>query len=303
VGNEKNKAIRTGKETTSGFCLKCGAWYGQLGLEPTIDMYIEHLLEITKELKRVLKPTGVMFWNHADCYSGSGKGYGSIDPKYPSARDTRNTIRPNRLKINIPQKCLCLQNYRLILRMVDEQGWILRNQCPWIKPNAMPESVEDRFARKWEPVFMLTKNNKPQYYYNIKTGLMADRKPPENKQVEGIDWGWEEVGIVNENTFNVRVRDADKGRFMEGATEEEKRNYGKPKLKKVSYWKSLDYWFDLDAVRVPHKESTIQRAMYPVNAFGGDPNNLLGKLGKGKRFGLSQLNHFLRPIMQYFLRN
>ena len=47
----------------SSFCQKCGAWYGQLGLEPTLIMYIEHLLLITKELKRVLKPTGVMFWN------------------------------------------------------------------------------------------------------------------------------------------------------------------------------------------------------------------------------------------------
>jgi len=58
----------------SGFCKKCGAWYGQLGLEPTLDMYIDHLLEITKELKRVLKPTGVMFWNHGDCYGGSNSG-------------------------------------------------------------------------------------------------------------------------------------------------------------------------------------------------------------------------------------
>ena len=53
----------------SGFCKKCGAWYGQLGLEPTLDMYIEHMLQITVELKRVLKPSGVCFWNHGDNYS------------------------------------------------------------------------------------------------------------------------------------------------------------------------------------------------------------------------------------------
>ena len=44
----------------SGFCQKCGAWYGQLGLEPTIESYLEHLLQITAELKRVLKKSGVM---------------------------------------------------------------------------------------------------------------------------------------------------------------------------------------------------------------------------------------------------
>ncbi|RLI99183.1 MAG: hypothetical protein DRP08_07480, partial [Candidatus Aenigmatarchaeota archaeon] len=58
----------------SGFCKKCGAWFGQLGLEPSLDMYIEHLLEIMRELKRVLKKTGVIFWNHGDNYSTSPPG-------------------------------------------------------------------------------------------------------------------------------------------------------------------------------------------------------------------------------------
>jgi len=144
----------------SAFCGKCGAWYGQLGLEPTLDLYIEHLIWIMKELKRVLKKTGIIFWNHGDCYSSSGKGRGSIDPKYPSARDTRNDIRPNRFKIDIPQKCMCLQNYRFILRCIDELGLILRNIIIWYKPNHMPSSVKDRFSSAYEPVFMLVKSKK-----------------------------------------------------------------------------------------------------------------------------------------------
>ncbi|PIP24166.1 MAG: hypothetical protein COX35_02215, partial [Candidatus Nealsonbacteria bacterium CG23_combo_of_CG06-09_8_20_14_all_37_18] len=55
--------------TFSGFCQKCGAWYGQLGLEPTLDLYIEHLLRITAELKRVLKKSGVIFINFGTSYS------------------------------------------------------------------------------------------------------------------------------------------------------------------------------------------------------------------------------------------
>jgi len=47
--------------TQQAFCKKCGAWFGQLGLEPTLELYIQHLLQITAELKRVLKPTGVCF--------------------------------------------------------------------------------------------------------------------------------------------------------------------------------------------------------------------------------------------------
>jgi len=61
----KNQDIKT----FSGFCQKCGAWYGQLGLEPTLDLYIEHLLRITAELKRVLKKSGVIFINFGTSYS------------------------------------------------------------------------------------------------------------------------------------------------------------------------------------------------------------------------------------------
>ena len=79
---------------------------GQIGLEPMLEEYLEKLLAITSELKRVLKPSGVMFWNH----------------------DT-----------NMEGKCNTIQNWRLIIRMVDEQGWILRGKGPiiWFKPNSM----------------------------------------------------------------------------------------------------------------------------------------------------------------------
>ena len=254
--------------TKSSFCKKCGAWYGQLGLEPTLEMYIKHMLQITAELKRVLKKTGVMLWNHGDCYGGTGTGH--KPEHYPEGHKLRfkgttpSSWYADLQKVGVKPKCMALQNYRLVLRMIDEQGWILRNIIIWHKPNHMPSSVKDRFTSAYEPVFMLVKTNKPSYYYNIKTGLMVNKKPKELK--EGVDYGFEEVGIVNENTFNVRVRDANKDRFLEKATEEEIRNYGKPKTKKVSYWKSIDYWFDLDAVRVPHKESTIERCKYPYKA-------------------------------------
>ncbi|MBA7487137.1 hypothetical protein ES707_22699 [subsurface metagenome] len=250
------------KELKQGqFCSLCNAWYGQLGLEPTLDLYLSHLWQITDELYRVLKKTGVMFWNHGDCYSG-GKVGRTDDYIYNNARE-RTQGRQRKPSDNIPTKCLVMQNYRLILGMIDK-GWILRNTIIWNKPNHMPSSVKDRFTSSYEPVFMLTKNNKPQYYYNTKTGLMMDKKP--KKLIEGIDWDWKIVGDYDgETTFNVRVRDADKNRFMEGATEEEKKSYKKGKRKKVSYWKSVNYWFDLDAVRQPHKDISKERISRAVN--------------------------------------
>jgi len=125
---ESNKA----RTQTTQFCRKCGAWYGQLGLEPSLDLYINHLLQITDELKRMLKKTGILFWNHGDCYGG---------------------------------KCLILQNWRLIIKMIDEQDWILRNVMIWYKPNYLPCSIKDRLTNTYEPVFMLVKNK--NYYFNL----------------------------------------------------------------------------------------------------------------------------------------
>ena len=126
------------KGTTTDFCQKCGAWYGQLGLESTIELYLEHLLQITAELKRVLKKSGVMFWNHGDCYGGSGMGTWKNPPKKINSKEIYHIpygsnvpIRRNREMA----KCLMLQNWRLILRMIDgveqyhikdsgERGWL-----------------------------------------------------------------------------------------------------------------------------------------------------------------------------------
>jgi len=126
----------------------------EIGQESTLDEYILHLLEVTRELKRVLKKTGVMFWNH----------------------DT-----------NKQNLCDSMQNYRLVIKMIDEQGWLMPKKGPiiWFKPNHMPDSFKRGFTHSYEPVFMLVKDR--------------------------------------------------------------------------------NYWFDLDAVRVPHKESSKKRVLRAVS--------------------------------------
>lgn len=106
---------------------------GQIGLEPTLEAHHKRLLVITAELHRALKPSGVMFWNHGDSYNGD--------------------------------KCLAMQNERLIMRMIDDQGWILRNRLIWNKPNGMPSSVRDRFSNKYEPIYLLAKSHK--YWFDL----------------------------------------------------------------------------------------------------------------------------------------
>lgn len=287
VGNQRNSAIAKTHSIRGRFCQLCGAWYGQLGLEPTLELYLEHMLLITKECHRVLKPTGVMWWNHGDNYNSKRSAPNA--PKLGKRERKYNQV--SIISNDIPLKCLCLQNYRLILRMIDEQGWILRNTVIWNKPNNMPSSTKDRLTNKYEPVFFLVKNIRARYYWNEKTGLMASKKPSKDKQVEGVDWDWQEVGFVDKNTFNVGVRDVGKERFMEGATEKEKKNYGKSKLKKKSFWHSLNYWFDLDAIREKHKYLEIEKRRKDFADkvhYGGQQVEMRGK----NRYGRSRIEDF-----------
>lgn len=256
-----NAENRPGKP--SQFCSKCGAWYGQLGLEPTLDLYISHLLQVTAELKRVLRKDGVMFWNHGDSYGGSATGsLPNPNPNFRSIRtqeaemEGQEAIKqgPETYKKKYP-KCLMLQNFRLILRMIDEQGWILRNDIIWHKKNHMPSSVKDRFSNAYEPIFMFAKQSKPQYYYNIKTVLMADRKAKDPK--ENIDWEWRPCPRCQKDFLAVAPNG--KSTYRKSPVLGPcSRCKGTGKIKH-SFWRALDYWFDLDAVRLPHKENSILR--------------------------------------------
>ena len=140
---------------------------GQIGMEPALEEYLEGLLKVTKECKRVLKPTGVMFWNHGDSYpSGGGK---AIESSFNRNMGIDTNSQPDyRVSAKLRSqrgKCLIMQNERLIMQMIDNQGWILRNRIIWHKPNGMPSSVTDRFSSKYEPVYMLTKNKK--YHFDL----------------------------------------------------------------------------------------------------------------------------------------
>ena len=136
---------------------------GQIGLESTLEEYLEKMLAVTSELKRVLKKSGTMFWNHGDSYGANWRG---------GIRESEFTIEKFRKKkpwqdfygkTGKITKCLSLQNFRLAQRMVDEQGWILRNIIIWHKPNCMPSSVKDRFTVDYEPIFFFTRSK--EYWF------------------------------------------------------------------------------------------------------------------------------------------
>lgn len=263
----------------AGFCVKCGAWCGQLGLEPTLEMFINHLLLITAELKRVLKPTGVIFWNHGDAYASSGTRRFDTD-KYGG----KSGIHCGRARIdNYAAQCMLLQNHRLITRMIDEQGWILRNTIIWYKPNHMPSSVTNRFANAYDSIFMLVKNTKPSYYYNEKTMLMVDQKP--TKLVRGFDW---ESRTCPKCEGKGRIREKGKYRKCTRC-----KTIGKVKH---SFWHSLSYWFDLGAVRVPHSMSTLKRIKYPTSPYGDGNKNIGCRMAGTKKLDVGHIMLQLNPL-------
>jgi len=125
---------------------------GQLGLEKTLTEYLDKMLAVTAELKRVLKKTGTLWWNHGDSYGGSWADSGHR-PDNEDSFPRKGHPKENPPQRNMYQKSLLMQAHRLAIRMIDEQGWILRNQIIWHKPNCMPSSVKDRFTVDFEPIF------------------------------------------------------------------------------------------------------------------------------------------------------
>ena len=132
---------------------------GQFGLEPTPELYIEHMTEVFHEVRRVLRDGGTLWLNIGDTYSAN-RGYQVADNKWKDVGNHMSMSVPNGMQ----PKCLCMIPERLAWSLI-EDGWILRNKIIWYKPNAMPSSVRDRFSNKWEYLFLFSKQQK--YYFDL----------------------------------------------------------------------------------------------------------------------------------------
>ena len=125
------------------FCLKCGAWRGQLGAEPTPALYIQHLVQIFQEVKRVLRSDGVVFLNIGDSMASAPPGNKELK-RWQHGEAAENidstSIRRSTIVGNLKPLDKCLIPFRLAIAL-QEDGWYLRQDIIWHKPNAMPESV------------------------------------------------------------------------------------------------------------------------------------------------------------------
>jgi len=125
---------------------------GQIGLEPTLPQYINNLVGVFREVKRVLHDDGTFWLNIGDGYTSGNRGWRAPDKKNPARA---MSVRPD-TPVGLKPKDLLGVPWRLAFALQDD-GWFLRADIVWHKPNAQPESVKDRPTRCHEYLFLLSK--------------------------------------------------------------------------------------------------------------------------------------------------
>lgn len=161
------------------FCTTCSAWRGELGLEPSVDLFVKHLVEIFREARRVLRRDGTVFLNIGDTYNSYPANRGESHRANDIPEDARPAVETGfgLLSKKAKNKDLLLVPSRLALAL-QEDGWWVRQDVIWSKAggncprcyhriekgSTKPESAKDRFVRAHEYVFLLTKSQK--YFFD-----------------------------------------------------------------------------------------------------------------------------------------
>jgi len=138
----------------------------QIGLESTPDAYIAKMVAVFAEVRRVLKPEGTCWLNLGDSYAGSGKGQGgqgTTSTKQLSNHGSYHGGLSTTFADGLKPKDLCMIPARVALAL-QADGWWLRSDIIWAKPNPMPESCKDRPTSAHEHIYLLTKSAK--YWYD-----------------------------------------------------------------------------------------------------------------------------------------
>ena len=226
---------------------KCGAYYGALGLEPIHDClswarsqepcavcYVCHLRTIFAQVKRVLRDDGIFWLNLGDCYAGSGKAGTSIEyqrghTQFGQKERQERLGLPIKPPKGLKPKDLCMMPSRVAMALQTD-GWYLRSIIPWLKRNTTPESVRDRPTTANEWILLLTKSGKPQYWtHPRKRGTRQNPKP--------------DYIYVHKRTREQMPYQPVSNRIL------------KKFWMRKNLWHSHQYFYDIDAIRLPHKTS------------------------------------------------
>lgn len=187
ASSKQNTSVGTQTVQYKDTCHKCGAKRTdkQIGLEKTPYEYIDSLVLIFREVRRLLKDNGLLFVNIGDSYAGSGGPGSQYDNKAASGYkgEFQKFSNPNRSVEGIKSKDLIGIPWMLAFALRTD-NWYLRQDLIWEKPNCMPESVKDRCTKSHEYIFMLAKSR--TYFYNA----IAIAEPLKESSIIRNQTGW-----------------------------------------------------------------------------------------------------------------
>ncbi len=269
-------------ETSGAFCSLCHAWRGQLGLEPTPDLYVQHVVEVFREVRRVLRDDGTLWLNMGDCYAGTGtrdqeakppgvpSGWVNQSGGYPATKATGG-LKPKDL-VGMPWR---------VAFALQADGWWLRSDIIWAKPNPMPESVTDRPTRSHEYLFLLTNSGRTQYWtHRARTGTRI---------LPGPDYIWRHRKTQEERTIPP-------AEWLAWWDRPAPRGANPSSWSRINLWEGHDYFYDADAVREATQSgpSDIRKMIERKDRLGGktltatDPRykaNLTTNIGRKRSVG------------------
>ena len=238
-GSKQQDANRRDRIPTSACCGECGAWSGTLGLEPTVGLYVAHIVEIFREVWRVLRKDGTCWINLGDSYSGRREG----------------DLKPKDLVMMPARVALALQ----------ADGWWLRSPVIWDKPNPMPESVRDRPTTAHEYVWLLSKSGALTYWTH--RDLPGTRTAPQpdyrwtdratgiEYRTEPLDWSDDLIDCLDCEGIGEITYTYGQASFFEGPPTLVKVcarcNHGDAETpgrirrwKRINLWQGHDYFYD-----------------------------------------------------------
>lgn len=153
---------------------------GQLGLENSPQEYVERMVTVFREVRRVLRTDGTLWLNLGDTYaSRGGMGFQGKHGQRFSRRHTQRSILGNTATNGLKSKDLAGIPWRVAFALQDD-GWYLRQDIIWNKPNPMPESVKDRCTKSHEYIFLLSKSE--NYYFSTLKEEARFKEGPRNKR-------------------------------------------------------------------------------------------------------------------------
>ena len=209
----------------------------QLGLEETPEEFVENLVKVFREIKRVLKDDGTVWLNLGDSYYGGGwkgaalnENSGDIQKAHKGTHCGENIKHDSKHPI-IKTKDLVGIPWRVAFALQSD-GWYLRQDIIWHKPNPMPESVTDRCTKAHEYIFLLSKSAK--YFYDAD----AIREKAKYYNITGMD----ATGYKDAHSFNGKHKNLmDKGQNIHSMHVKRSKGEGDPdtegKRNKRSVWK------------------------------------------------------------------